>query len=546
MLNKVENNRNLNIMLDCIVIGAGPGGLVCTKELLEQGVSEVVCLEQTEDIGGVFANTYDSLVMTSSCTYSMFSDYWMGDEKQHEFWTKQEALDYWKGYAQHFGLLERIRFNSKVVAIEEQDDEGWQVQLASGEILLSKRVALAIGNNSVPNYPGWKDFLTDVNFSHSKDYRNADPFVGKNVLVVGAGESGSDVALEISRVANNSWVSLRNSTGWVLPRKRGPYAADIAVHRGLYGLPREYGRSLSKLMRRIELSQNDPVHDTIVTLNDRVKTKNGIWGTYATKTLSLPKAIAHHGCKVVGEVLTVKDGGRTLITADDETLENVDTVVFSTGYNNYVSFLPNELRETDPRSLYKHMFHPKYGDKIVWIGWARPNIGSQFPLMEMQARFFSLICTGERTLPTSEKMKEVASINQNTYLKQFEHNAERIRSLVDYHIYIYDLADLIQCKPPLWEYFFLHPRLWLRMVYGAVQATQFRLRGPGNKEALAQELLMKLPVSRFNYIVKLGLKGRIMYLLGLGSKIEFLENFFKSLSQWFLKSGNSNTKSQAE
>ncbi len=41
-------------MSDCIVIGAGPGGLVCTKELLEQGLSDVVCLEQASDVGGVF------------------------------------------------------------------------------------------------------------------------------------------------------------------------------------------------------------------------------------------------------------------------------------------------------------------------------------------------------------------------------------------------------------------------------------------------------------------------------------------------------------
>ena len=68
-------------MLDCIVIGAGPGGLACTKELLEQGLREVVCLEQASDVGGVFANTYDSLVLTSSATISMFSDFWIGDGK---------------------------------------------------------------------------------------------------------------------------------------------------------------------------------------------------------------------------------------------------------------------------------------------------------------------------------------------------------------------------------------------------------------------------------------------------------------------------------
>ncbi|MBC6477248.1 MAG: hypothetical protein GDA56_05115 [Hormoscilla sp. GM7CHS1pb] len=238
---------------------------------------------------------------------------------------------------------------------------------------------------------------------------------------------------------------------------------------------------------------------------------NFVWGIYGTKTFSLPKAIVHYGCQVIGEILRVEDGGRTLIAADGEVLSNVDAVVFCTGYKNQVSFLLDELKEIDIRNLYKHMFHSKYRDKIVWIGWARPAFGSQFPIMEMQARFLALICTGEKTLPASSEMEEVASRDREKYLEQLEHNAERIRSLVDYHIYMDDLADLIGCKPPLWKYFFLHPRLWLRMVYGATQATQFRLRGPGQKEALARELIAKLPVAPFNYFFRAGLKGRVIH-----------------------------------
>lgn len=518
-------------MLDCIVIGAGPGGLVTSKELLEQGVRKVVCLEISGDVGGVFANTYDSLVLTSSCTYSMFSDFWMGDGKQHEFWTKNQAVDYWKRYAKHFGFLDKIRFNSKVVAVTPQENEGWQVKLASGETLLSKRVALAIGNNSIPNYPEWKELLTEVDFCHAQQYRNSDRFLGKNVLVVGGGESASDIALEISRVANKCWVSLRNSTGFVVPRKRSERANDIVTNRGIYGLPREYGHTLLKIISQQWLSYNNPVDKTAVKLNEKIKSKNGVWGTYGTKSFSLPKAIVHHGCKVVGEILRVEDGGRTLIAADGDTLQNVDAVVFATGYKNYVSFLTEQLKETDPRSLYKHMFHSQYRDKIVWIGSARPGFGSQFPIMEMQARFFALICTLERTLPASGEMEEVASMDREKYLQQFEHNAARIRSLVDYHIYMDDLADLIGCKPPLWKYFFLHPGLWLRMVYGATQATQFRLRGPGQKEALAQELIAKLPVAPFfNYFFLAGLKGRVIY--GFKAVVNLLTIFWKKISFW--------------
>jgi dimethylaniline monooxygenase (N-oxide forming) len=82
------------MIYDCIIIGAGPGGLVATKELLEQGLEHIVCLEKSDRIGGVFSSSYDSLVLTSSCTFSMFSDFWIGDGKQHEFWTKAEVLDY--------------------------------------------------------------------------------------------------------------------------------------------------------------------------------------------------------------------------------------------------------------------------------------------------------------------------------------------------------------------------------------------------------------------------------------------------------------------
>ncbi len=304
-------------MLECIVIGAGPGGLVCTKELLEQGVSEVICLEQSGELGGTFAHAYDNLVLTSSATFSMFSDFWIGDGNQHKFWTKKEAVEYWRKYAINFGILDYIRFNSKVVAVTLQKSQQWQVELQSGEILLAKRVALAIGNNNIPAYPSWKNLLVDVEFSHSKEYRNAHNFAGKNVLIVGGGESASDVAFEISHVASKCWVSLRNTTGWVVPRHRkSGTAADISSHRGFWGLPRELGAQLSEILLQFELSKKDPVHDTVAKLNGKVLAKNGMWGTYGTKNLSLPLAIVHHGCQIVGEVVTVEEGGKTLLAAD--------------------------------------------------------------------------------------------------------------------------------------------------------------------------------------------------------------------------------------
>ena len=158
------------------------------------------------------------------------------------------------------------------------------------------------------------------------------------------------------------------------------------------------------------------------------------------------------------------------------------------------------------------MLHPKYRDRIVWIGWARPNFGSQFPVMEMQARLFAMICTGEKALPAPSSMAKIIAKDEAGWLKQFEHNARRIRSLVDYFRYMNDMARVIGCEPPMWKYFFLRNRLWKQIVFGATQGIQFRLRGPGNKESLAQEMLMKLPAGVPAPVVKEVLQKRSMMI----------------------------------
>ncbi len=506
-------------MISCIVIGAGPGGLVATKELLEKGFEDVICLEQSKTLGGVFAGSYDNLLLTSSVTFSMFSDFWVGDGRDNDFWTKSEAVAYWTAYANHFGVTSHIRFDSRVDRITQSSDGNWQVQVSGGKTLDCKRLILATGNNSIPRFPEWYKLVRDVPVLHSRDYKNATGFAGKRVLMVGGGESGSDVAFEISGVAERSWVSLRESTGWVVPRRRGGHAADISTHRGIWDLPRDYGKRLSPFVLKLERARKDPVFDALADLNEKVSAPYGIWGIFGTKTLALPKAIAYNGCEVVGDITEVQDGGRRLITAKGEILENVDAVVFSTGYLNRVDFMPEGLRECNPRYLYKNMFHPRYGDRLAWIGWARPGFGSQFPVMEMQSRYCALVFNGELELPPKEKMEQIAADDLAIYRKQFEGNADHIPSLVDYHKYMNDMARIIGCYPPLRRYFLINPRLWLHLMYGPTQATQFRLRGPGKKTSLAKEIIHKLPVSTYNHIVKAGLRGRALYAFqGLRSK----------------------------
>lgn len=498
-------------MISCIVIGAGPGGLVSTKEMIEAGFDDVICLEQSGQIGGTFASGYDSLLLTSSAPFSMFSDFDIGPNDVDHFWTKAQALDYWTRYADHFGVTKRVQLNAAVVQV--QQDAGWTVTLADGRILRAARIILASGGSSVQRFPEWKDDLSAVHFVHSQQYKTAEPYRGKRVLVVGGGESGSDIALDIAKVAAQCWVSLRSSTGWVVPRKRGERAADTATHRGVYGLPRSYGAALTRTLLDHERSKSDGISQAIVWLNEKITAPNGIWGTYGTKSLGLPQAMTEFGCQIVGEITQVQKGGQHLITADGHDLTDIDAVVFCTGYRNAAPYMPPALQSCLPRSLYKQVFHPDFAASLAFVGLARPCFGSQFPIMEMQARLIGQVFAGRLALPDSAQMQRLAQAEGDSFVAQLDHSGRRILGLVDYHRYMDAVARLIGCLPPFGRLLLTDPVLWLHVVYGPTQASQFRLIGPGAKRDLARAILRRLPISRPNHMVKAGLRGRVIYAL---------------------------------
>ncbi len=501
-------------MISCIVIGAGPGGLVSTKEMIEAGFDDVLCLEQSHQIGGTFATGYDSLLLTSSAPFSMFSDFDIGATDVDHFWTKAEALDYWTRYADHFRVTPHIRLNATVTKVRQDTTHGgWTVTLADGAQLQAARIILASGGSSIARYPEWASVLTKVTVQHGQQYKNAQPYRGKRVVVVGGGESGSDIALDIAKVAAQSWVSLRESTGWVVPRKRGDGAADTATHRGVWGLPRSYGAVLTQQILNYERSKPDSISQAIVWLNEKITTPNGIWGTYGTKSLGLPLAMTEHGCKVVAEIIEVLDGGHHLRTADGQDLVDVDAVVFCTGYRNCAPYMPEALQLCLPRSLYKQVFHPDIGASLAFVGLARPCFGSQFPIMEMQARLCAQVFKGTLPLPDRAEMVRLAKVEGDAFMAQLGRSGRRILGLVDYHIYMDGLASLIGCLPPFCKLLLREPRLWMHLVYGPTQSSQFRLTGPGAKPELARAIMRRLPISKINHMVKAGLRGRMIYTM---------------------------------
>lgn len=500
-----------------IVVGAGPGGIVALKELVEAGVGPVVCLDRGDGVGGLFRGGYDGLYLTSSAAFSMFSDFPPPDGRHSAFWTKAEAQDYWNGYATKFGLYPLIRFGVDVAAAEPRAEGGWRLDCGN-RVLTCDHLVVATGNNVFPSVPDWAATADKVEVIHSSDYREPGPFRGRSVLIVGGGESASDITLEIAQVAARTWVSLRRGPGWVVPRLRGELAADISTHRGFWSLPHTCGTRVSSALIAADRrrSRTAPVLGEVAKLNAQVASPYGIRGVFGTKSLGLPTAIADHGTEVVGAVAEVQDGGRRIVMADGRSIDGVDAILLATGYRSRVPFLPEPLRQFDPRRMFKNVFHPELGASLAMVGYARPTFGSQFPVMEIQARLVARVIAGRQALPSVAAMAAVIRADDAVLAEQFGPTGDRVRGLVDYPRYMDEVAGLIGCRPRVWRLALTDPRLWLHVVYGPMQATQYRLHGPGAKLAEARRILMPMPVSPFNHIVKAGLRETLRDLVRLG------------------------------
>jgi indole-3-pyruvate monooxygenase len=185
--------------LDAVVIGAGFAGLAAGAALRARGVSRFAVLEQGAGPGHFWSTTYDRIHL-----HSAFHD--LPDDgglrrRYPIFLTRNQILEYFAHYAERHALAPHLRFGTRVTRVARiqppQEDAEWEIE-TSREKLRARRLAVATAANRVPKLPeieGRASFRGRV--LHSAEYRNARPFAGRSVLVVGSGNSAAEIALDL-------------------------------------------------------------------------------------------------------------------------------------------------------------------------------------------------------------------------------------------------------------------------------------------------------------------------------------------------------------
>jgi putative flavoprotein involved in K+ transport len=214
----VGSNPTLSAVSDVnreqvVVVGAGPAGLAVAAMLGRRGVEPLV-LERTSEVGSSWRSRYDSLRLNTPRLTSTLPGYRM--PRRYGRWpTRDDMVEYLEEYSRRHRL--RLQFGTELSRVERGDR--WLLETSDGEIS-TRFVVLATGHDAeplIPDWPGREGFAGEL--IHSSAYRNPEPFGGKDVLVVSARNTGSEIAYELATAGGcRVWTSMRTPPS-VFPRE---------------------------------------------------------------------------------------------------------------------------------------------------------------------------------------------------------------------------------------------------------------------------------------------------------------------------------------
>ncbi|MGW6895598.1 NAD(P)/FAD-dependent oxidoreductase [Streptomyces sp. NBC_01727] len=360
------------------VVGGGPGGLAAAAALREQGIRAVV-LEKSGSVGASWRGHYDRLHLHTTRRWSALPGLAM--PRRFGRWVSRDhVVRYLEKYVEHHEL--EVVTGVEVTRMDRAaDGTGWQLTATGGRVLTGRAVVVATGFNHTPRIPDWAgrdSFAGEL--VHASDYRNPAPYAGKDVLVVGIGNTGAEIAVDLVeggasrvRIAVRTvpHIVRRSTAGW--PAQ----ATGILVRRLPVRLVDRAGRLMARAAVPDLAEQGLPRPDT--GLYSRVKE-----GAIPVQDVGLIDAV--RGGRVV-PVATVDSFDKDAVVLADGTRITPDAVIAATGYRRALEPLVGHLGVLDARG--RPVVHggrtPKQAPGLYFTGFTNP-ISGMFREMALDAR----------------------------------------------------------------------------------------------------------------------------------------------------------------
>lgn len=411
------------------IIGAGPSGLAAAKNCLQANI-EFTQFEKNDKVGGnwVFnsktghSSVYENTFLISSKTWSEFEDFPMPDDYP-DYPSHSQMQSYFESYAKHFGVYQRIRFEHTVEKVSRLPDDRWLVAYShAGKIAeeVFEFLMVSNGHHNVPKYPEYPGKFTGT-YLHSHDFKAINEnWRDKRVLVIGAGNSACDIAVEAARVSRKVSISMR-SPQWIFPKFIFGNPGDVFAAKSRW-LPRKFRQFGLKILVRIVLGRYSKYglpENTTLPLN-----------THPTMNSDLLDFIRHGRIKPKPAIQSL-DG--SVVNFVDGTSEEYDIVCACTGFWTEFSFFDKTLidfKDLARVPLFMKMMHESFSN-LYFIGLFQP-IGCIWPLADYQAKLACLEILGKYLRPKDMR----AAVNYEMNNPHFNFGpGQRHAIQVDYHTF---------------------------------------------------------------------------------------------------------------
>ena len=400
------------------VLGAGVAGLATAKTLKQYGF-DITVYEARSELGGVWANNYRSLrVLEPKWVYG-YPD-WPWPQETPLFPPAQDVRSYLASYAEHFGIRDCIRLNSRVVEATLSNNGQWRiVAQCNGERESADYDYFVIAPGMFnlkksSDWPGQDTFEGQV--IHSSEFRDGIQIAGKKVVIVGFSRSAMDIAVDIVDEADSVTV-LHRSIRWPVPEK---ILGLIRNHVLLFARwPTHFAPPWIRPDKTTRFLHNKlkggvnffwKFFEVLLSTQFRLKQRNLVperpikLDLFTNLYIAPPRFFKLVGDGKIGsqahEIESFEKNGVRLVNGD---FLPADIVLYATGWRHDYSYLPADwlakIYDQDGMHLYRHMIHPALPG-FAFIGGVQ-GINSA-TLYAMQATWLARCLSGKFSLPTAD------------------------------------------------------------------------------------------------------------------------------------------------
>lgn len=381
------------------IVGAGSSGLAAAKNLKAHDIPFDV-IEIEDGVGGNWyygkprSSVYRSTHLISSKPLTEYTDFPM-PAHYPDYPSQAQVWEYLRSYTKAFGLYETIEFNTAVERIEKAGD-CWDVTLSNHQTRRYRGVIIANGHNWDPKYPNYSGHFDGV-ILHSAHYKTPEVLRDKRVLVVGAGNSGCDIAVESAQNAAQTFHSVR----------RGYYY----VPKYFFGKPADQVGEVS-LRLRVPLPVRRAINTCLLKMVAGSPQKFGLpkpdHKLFETHPIVNSQMLYYAGHGDIIPKPDVAELRRDHVRFNDGSEERVEVMIYATGYNIVFPFMDKKYLnwKNNRPHLYLNIFHPEY-DNLFVAGLIQPDSG-QWGLVDYQTQLIAkFICAQEQNPTKANKFRQL-------------------------------------------------------------------------------------------------------------------------------------------